>query len=159
VISAWIGQALVTDVKTTSSQHLPHRNLYTRIKASANGVGVFAIRDIPQGTPLFVGDVGGTVGIPVSEVEAIADEEVRRMYTDFCPVVNDCFVAPKDFNQITMGWYLNHSAEPNVAALKDLRFIASRFIPKGEELVSDYTTYSAHAADFVGKWKEPGAQT
>jgi uncharacterized protein len=149
----------VTDVKTTSSQHLPHRNLYTRIKASANGVGVFAIRDIPQGTPLFMGDVGGTVAIPVSEVEAIADEEVRRMYTDFCPVVNDCFVAPTDFNQITMGWYLNHSAEPNVAALKDLRFIASRFIPKGEELVSDYTTYSAHATDFVGKWKEPGAQT
>jgi hypothetical protein len=140
---------LVTDVKTTSSQNLPHYNLYTRIKVSANGVGVFAIRDIPEGTPLFAGDVGETVAIPVFEVEAIADEEVRRMYTDFCPVINGCFVAPKDFNQITMEWYLNHSDEPNVAALKDLRFIASRFIPKGEELLSDYTTYSAHAPDFL----------
>jgi SET domain-containing protein len=64
-------------------------------------------------------------------------------------VINGCFVAPKDFNQITMEWYLNHSDEPNVAALKDLRFIASRFIPKGEELLSDYTTYSAHAPDFL----------
>ena len=146
-------------MKTTSSLLLPHRNLYTRIKISRNGVGVFAIRDIPEGTLLFVGDVGGTVMIPVSEVKEIADEEVRRMYTDFCPVVNGCFVAPKDFNQITMGWYLNHSAEPNVAVLEGLRFIASRLIPKGEELVSDYTTYSEHAADFVGKWKEPGAQT
>ena len=158
-ISAWIGRGLVTDVKTISIQNPPHHNLYTRIKVSANGVGVFAIRDIPQGTPLFAGDVGETVAIAVSEVEAIADEEVRRMYTDFCPVINGCFIAPKDFNQITMGWYLNHSAEPNVAASEDLRFIASRFIPKGEELLSDYTTYSAHAPDFVGRWKKPDAQT
>ena len=158
-ISAWIGRVLVTDVKMTPNQHLPHHNLYTRIKVSANGVGVFAIRDIPEGAPLFAGDIGETVAIAASEVEAIADEEVRRMYTDFCPVVNGCFVAPKDFNQITMGWYLNHSAEPNVAASEDLRFIASRFIAKGEELLSDYTTYSAHAADFVRRWKEPGAQT
>jgi SET domain len=146
-------------MKKISSQHLPHRNLYTRIMVSTNGVGVFAIRDIPEGTRLFVGDAGGTVAIPVPEVEAIADEEVRRMYTDFCPVVNDCFVAPRDFNQITMGWYLNHSAEPNVAASNDLQFIASRFIPKGEELVSDYTTYSDHADKFVGRWKVPGAKS
>jgi uncharacterized protein len=149
----------VTDVKATSSPNPPHHNLYTRIKVAAHGVGVFAIRDIPEGTPLFAGDAGETVAIPVSEVETIADEEVRRMYTDFCPVINGCFVAPRDFNQITMGWYLNHSAEPNVAASEDLRFIASRFIPRGEELLSDYRTYSAHAPDFVGRWKKPGAQT
>jgi uncharacterized protein len=149
----------MTDGNTTSSQNPPHHNLYTRIKISANGVGVFAIRDIPEGTPLFAGDVGETVAIPVSEVEAIVGEEVRRMYIDFCPVVDGCFVAPRDFNQITMGWYLNHSDKPNVAASEELRFIASRFIPKGEELLTDYTTYSAHAPDFVGRWKEPGAQT
>lgn len=159
--SAPIGRVSANDgciaksMNTTSSRHLPHCNLYTRIKVSPNGVGVFAIREIPEGTRLFFCDIGGTVAIPVSEVETIADQEVRQMYIDFCPVINDCFVAPLDFNQITMGWYLNHSAEPNVAVSKDLEFIALKLIPRGEELVSDYTTYSDRAASYVGKWNDP----
>ena len=38
----------------------------------------------------------------------------RRIYFDFCPLVDGAFVAPQDFNQITMAWYLNHSDVPNV---------------------------------------------
>jgi uncharacterized protein len=101
---------------------LPHRNLYTRIKASPNGVGLFAIRDIPCGTTLFVGDVSHTVRVPVSVVESITDPEVRQMYIEFCPVVGNHFVAPSDFNQITMSWYLNHSETPNVVVVPELQF-------------------------------------
>jgi uncharacterized protein len=133
---------------------LPHRNLYTRIKASAKGVGLFAIRDIPCGTILFVGDVGHTVMIPVSIVDNIADHEVRRMYIDFCPVVNNHFVAPRDFNQITMSWYLNHSDTPNVVAIPELQFVTSRFVAAGEELTADYKTYSDHAGKYVAAWHD-----
>jgi hypothetical protein len=119
---------------------------------SADGIGVFAIRDIAQGMRLFVGDIGKVVVVPVHEVEAIADEEVKAMYRDFCPVVDGHYFAPADFNQMTMSWYLNHSAEPNVAVLDDLNLVASRFIPKGEELRSDYTKYSELAVDQVKNW-------
>jgi hypothetical protein len=134
------------------SDNLPHRNLYTRIRATRTGVGVFAIRDIPEGTQLFVGDVGETVALPISDVEAIADDEIRRVYVDFCPVIDGCYIAPVDFNQITMAWYLNHSNEPNVVVSEDLQLFASRLISRGEELISDYTTYSDHAPSYVRKW-------
>jgi uncharacterized protein len=131
---------------------LPHRNLYTRIKSSSRGVGLFAIKDIPQGTMLFVGDLGDTVKVPVSEVEAIADLEVRRMYIDFCQIVDNHFVAPNDFNRMTMGWYLNHSDTPNVVVDSQLQCMASTFVAAGNELTADYRTYSDHAAKYVAEW-------
>jgi len=130
----------------------PHRNLHTRLYPSKDGIGVFAIRDIPKGTRLFVGDTGETVPVPQLEVEQITDEEVRRMYTDFCPLVDGHYIAPVDFNQMTMGWYLNHSSDPNVMVLENMCFVASKFIAKGAELCTDYTTYSESAKDYVKDW-------
>jgi uncharacterized protein len=131
---------------------LPHRNLYTRIKASQKGVGLFAIRDIPQDTKLFVGDFGDIVKVPASEVEAIADPEVRQMYIDFCPVVDNHFVAPNDFNLMTMGWYLNHSDTPNVVVDSQFQSTTSTFVAAGNELTADYRTYSDHAAKHLAAW-------
>jgi hypothetical protein len=133
--------------------HLPHRNLYTRIKASAEGVGLFAIRDIPQGTKLFVGDLCPTVRIPFSEVARVADPAVRQMYIDFCPFVGEHFLAPQDFNQMTMSWYLNHSDTPNVIVTPDLQFMTSQFIASGTELTADYRTYSDHAGEYIASWQ------
>jgi hypothetical protein len=135
-----------------SEDQPPHRNLYTRIKASSKGVGLFAIRSIPKGTQLFVGDVGNTVRILVSTVNKISDAEVRRMYTDFCPVVDNYFIAPIDFNQMTMSWYMNHSDAPNVTVVSDLQFVASKVIHVGEELTTNYTTFSDHALTYVRIW-------
>lgn len=131
---------------------VPHCNLYTRLRAGPNGVGVFAIRDIAAGTILFVGDTAATTRIPVDEVEQIEDPEIRQMYLDFCPVVDGAFVAPQSFNQLTMGWYLNHSGAPNVLCERGLRFLTRRFVMKGEELTVDYSTYSESAADAVQSW-------
>jgi uncharacterized protein len=135
-----------------SEDQPPHRNLYTRIKASSKGVGLFAIRSIPKGTQLFVGDVGNTVRILVSSVDKIPDAEVRQMYADFCPVVDNYFIAPSDFNQMTMSWYMNHSDEPNVTVVPELQFVTSRVVPVGEELTANYTTFSDHASAYVGTW-------
>jgi uncharacterized protein len=131
---------------------LPHRNLYTRIKASQKGVGLFAIRDIPRYTELFVGDFSDIVKVPVAEVEAIADLELRQMYIDFCPVVDDHFVAPSDFNQMTMSWYLNHSDTPNVAVDSQFQCTTSTLVAAGNELTADYRTYSGHASKYVSTW-------
>jgi SET domain-containing protein len=130
----------------------PHSNLYTRIGRASHGVGVVAIRDIPPGTELFMGDYGATVRIPIAEVEAIEDPEIRRMYFDFCPEEKAAFIAPADFNQLTMGWHLNHSDAPNVKVEPGMRFVCSRLIRKGEELTTDYAAYSDSAKRLIANW-------
>jgi hypothetical protein len=134
--------------------NFPHQNLYTRLKACSKGIGVFAIREIPKATRLFVGDVGETVHVLVSEVDRLEDAELRRMYYDFCPVKDRCFIAPIDFNQMAMGWYLNHSDDPNVKVDDRLQFFTSRLITIGDEVTADYTTYSQHASKHIRSWKE-----
>jgi hypothetical protein len=131
---------------------MPHRNLYTRLKISAHGVGVFAIRDIPDGLRLFEGDTGTVVRVPRAVVDQIQDVEMRRMYFDFCPIQGDNFIAPLDFNQLTMAWYMNHSVNANVQADDTLHFIARRPITAGEELTTDYTSFSDHALHLVAQW-------
>ena len=148
----------ITDFGEEASQaRLPHLNLHTRIQQADYGVGVFAIHEIPAGVTLFEGDNGATVMVPVSVVEEIADEAVRRMYLDFCPQEGTAFIAPRDFNQLTMGWYLNHSNTPNVSVDADGRFRTKYLICKGEELTTDYATYSASANRLIPHWAVPGA--
>jgi hypothetical protein len=131
---------------------MPHRNLYTRLKISSHGVGVFAIKDIPRGLRLFEGDVGAVVRVPRAVVDQIQDPEIRRMYFDFCPMQAGDFIAPVDFNQLTMAWYMNHSINANVQTDGALQFVARRPIAVGEELTTDYTHFSEHAAHLVTRW-------
>ncbi len=139
---------------TTGNEAVPHANLYTRLQPSpGKGIGLFAIRDIPQGLDPFRGDVGPTVLLALSNFDKIEDPEIRRFYLDFCPFIDGAFVAPADLNQITPSWYMNHSKEPNVASDRDATFVASRLIRKGEELTVDYTRFSDHAERYARDWK------
>ena len=144
-----------TSIPSTSSD-LPHANLYTRIRTSSVGVGVFAIRDIPKGVEPFLGDVGNVMSVPVSLVDALENNEIRKIYRDFCPVLDGAFVAPRDFNRMAIGWYLNHSETPNVEVTPEMHFVAARLIRCGEELTTDYSTYSESAARLTSTWKSIG---
>lgn len=137
---------------------LPHSHLFTRLQPSpSRGIGVFAIRDIPAGTNPFIGDRNDAVEVPVGVVEALDDPEMRRMYVDFCPVVDGCFIAPIDFSQLTQSWYLNHSDQPNVVCDAEMSFRTNVLIPRGEELTTDYRTFSEHADRFIGNGAVPFA--
>ena len=139
---------------TGSHGPLPHDNLYARLGAApGKGVGVFAIRDIPAGVNPFRGDPGGTVRVPAAWVDAIADEASRRMYLDFCPLVDGHYLAPADFNALTVSWYMNHADEPNMACDPEIAFVACRPIEAGEELTVDYRTFSDHAARYAALWR------
>ena len=85
----------------------------------------------------------------MADFEQIEDPAIRQMYFDFCPVVDGFLIAPADFNQITMGWYLNHSDRPNVVVRDDLHFSTRTRIAAGEELTADYSTYSEQTAAFI----------
>jgi SET domain-containing protein len=120
---------------------LPHSNVYTRLKPSAiHGVGVFAIRDIPKGTRLFDGN---------EEITWIDERQIaqlppslREMYEDFCIIKDGRYGCPRNFNSLTMGWYLNDSPTPNVILDDDYNMYAARDISKGEELTIDSSRFS-----------------
>lgn len=120
----------------------PHFGVYARLAPSKiHGVGVIAIRRIPKGTYVFVGDDEEMTWIRKSSIAKISGP-LKKLYRDFCVVRNGNFGCPGNFNQLTLPWYLNHSSKPNLAADKDLRFFSIRDIKCGEELTVDYSTYS-----------------
>jgi SET domain-containing protein len=121
---------------------LPHHGVYTRLQPSTiHGVGVFAILPIPAGTYIFEPDDDELVSISEREVTDLP-EPLRRLYQDFCPKENGKYQCPSNLNKLTPSWFLNHSNQPNVAADKELKFYALRDISPGEELTSNYSTYS-----------------
>lgn len=141
---------------TNTDGSAPHARLYTRLRSSqGKGVGVFAIREIPQGLDPFLGDGGGTALVPRAVVERIEDAELRQVYLDFCPLVGEHYLAPVDFNRMTIAWYMNHSDQPNVVADPDVNFVAACTIGRGEELTVDYRTFSDHAGQFIARWRTP----
>ena len=66
----------------------------------------------------------------------------RRLYQDYCVLEEGTYYGPESFNTLTMAWYLNHADEPNLEYSEGSRFTARRDIKSGEELTSDYRTYS-----------------
>ncbi|MFA5127181.1 MAG: SET domain-containing protein [Patescibacteria group bacterium] len=125
---------------------LPHYQVYTRLKPSKiHGVGVFAIRHIPKGVRIFLGEKTQIVWIKESTIKKLSPE-YRRLYDDFCLLKKGRLACPANFNQLAPGWYLNHSKKPNVALDKKMDFFTLRNIRKGEELTVDYTTYSEQPA-------------
>lgn len=124
-------------------ESLPHTNLYTRLKPSVlGGVGVFAICDIPKGAYIFQGDATKTVTVPIETLDTLPPA-IRKMYEDFCAFEPYGMVCPESFNAMSIAWFLNHSeTDPNVGCDEEYKFFTLRDVQEGEELVSDYGTYS-----------------
>jgi FRG domain-containing protein/SET domain-containing protein len=136
-----LGRAVTLNWKDKTSIP-PHSDVDTRLgQSKIHGVGVFAIRHIKKGTPLFGNDDGGVIWIKKSATAKV-DRESKRLYEDFAVVKNGQYGCPPSFNRLTPAWYLNESKTPNVLSGKDYRFYAGRDIRKGEELTVDYSTYS-----------------
>jgi len=123
----------------------PHDSVYTRLAPSnIHGVGVFAIRDIPKDANIFSGDSSKMVWVDRSEIEN-SDVEIKKLYDDFCIIKGNKYCCPDNFNNLTVGWYLNESTDdPNVRCDEKFDFYALRDIKKGEELTVDYSTFSEY---------------
>ena len=124
---------------------LPHEGVYTRLRRSnIHGAGVFAVRDIPKDTNVFSTDESEVVWIDKKEITGL-EPGVKKLYDDFCIIKGDKYGCPKNFNNLTVAWYLNESRDnPNVRCTDDYDFIAIRDIKTGEELTVDYSTYSEY---------------
>ncbi|WP_165226871.1 SET domain-containing protein-lysine N-methyltransferase [Aquisphaera insulae] len=121
--------------------------VYARLQPSPiHGVGVFAIRRIPAGVYPFEPDPCDILWIPKSEVDR-SEPRFAELYRDFCIPKGDMLGCPRNFNEMTLSWYVNFSRHPNLACDAEYRFYAIRDILAGEELTLDYTTYSDYRPD------------
>jgi hypothetical protein len=126
----------------TSQRRPAHTGVFTRLAPSHKfpGIGVFAIRDIPAGANVFAGDDNEMREIDPNDLIGI-EPEIKKLYCDFCVFKDGKIKGPTNFNNLTVGWYLNHSDEPNVLCGSDYDFFTARDIKKGEELTVNYSTY------------------
>ncbi len=123
------------------------KNIYCRLKPSRiEGIGVFAVRDIPKGVNIFKA---------MRKIKFIAidkrlifentkiDKEIKKMVDDFYVIKKNKIYSPKfSLNEIDMSFFVNHSVKPNLIDKKGEKFFTLRDIKKGEELTVDYSKYS-----------------
>jgi len=125
---------------------------YTRIgRSKIHGVGVIAIRDIPEGTLPFR-YVKNPINIYHEKTSKIHKDDLtqappylKKLVKDFFfPDEKGYYEVPADgFNSLDISFYMNHSLTPNVDFVDNgttfLEFVTNRKIKKGEELVINYT--------------------
>lgn len=133
---------MTSRIKTRHRFRPPHAGVSVRLGVSKiHGVGVFAIKKIKKGQLVFEGDDGDLVWVRKGAVSRLSPT-VRQLYEDFCVEKEGKYGCPKNFDLLTVAWYLNHSTRPNVRSDDEYRFFAIRDINPGEELTADYRTYS-----------------
>jgi hypothetical protein len=143
--------SLRREIKKLTTPHLAaaHAGVYTRLLKSTHGIGVFAVKDIPEGTNVFAGDTNEMREIDKNDFAQV-EPAIRQLYEDFCVWKDGKIRGPANFNNLTVGWYLNHSDTPNVRCDEhSYDFIATRCIKKGEEITADYTTYDDRPLNFT----------
>jgi SET domain-containing protein len=127
-------------------------NIYCRLMPSKiSGVGVFAMRDIPKGAELFKTFLDYQLTpIPMDLIanDKKISKEIKDFACDMYPIhQGNLYAYRAGLNAIDISFFINHSDHPNVATKKDNgSFFAARKIKKGEELFSDYRTYSEETA-------------
>lgn len=98
------------------------------------GVGVFATHDIPKGTHLFKN---------AFKTRTMSVKDVPSALLKYCIYINDneC-LCPERFDRMEIGWYINHSSNPNIARseknVKERAVHAIQQIHAGDEILIDY---------------------
>jgi len=100
------------------------------------GVGVFTTHKIKKGTRLRVFSGEPTRKMRMSEVKK---NPILAKFVEFFGVANNGIVSiPANFSCLAVGWYLNHSDNPNAYHDENYRYYASRDIEEGEEILINY---------------------
>lgn len=120
------------------------KNTFCRLKKSnIEGVGIFAIRDIPEGANPFLG-VNKQKWHKISNEELkTLDEEIQKMVSDFFGAdKKGNFLVPEcGLNGMDISFFLNTSKKPNIATKDGVIFKTIKKIKKGQELTVSYANY------------------
>jgi len=118
-------------------------NTWVMIRPSPiEGIGVFAIQDIPKGCrSMFSKASDQEQWIPVTkaEVEKLP-AHAKALIENYCLYDDENYFIPDyGFKKMDLVNFLNHSDTPNVISIHDGEFFeAIRDIKQGEELLIDY---------------------
>ncbi len=118
-------------------------NTYVMLRPSPiEGVGVFAITDIPKGCRDMFSEPDANdewVTVPKKEAEALPPH-AQFIVGNYCLYDDDNYFIPaQGFKKIDLSLFLNHADIPNVISINDGDYFeALRDIKAGEELVIDY---------------------
>jgi hypothetical protein len=102
-----------------------------------DGVGVFALTDIPAGFILFQDVEPDTIHIPFTQMH---DQSIVNYLKSTCNSDEFGIWLSRTYNNINMSYYINHSETPNV--FHDLtldRYVTITNIQTGHELTCTYT--------------------
>jgi hypothetical protein len=120
---------------------LPHENVYARLRPSAHrdgGIGVFAIRKIKRGAPVFAGENEEILWLAKNAILPRTSGKVRKLYSDFALAKDGRYGCPPNFNRLTIAWYLRQTRKgerPNLRCNTDgYSFFALKDINPGDEL-------------------------
>lgn len=103
------------------------------------GVGLFVLHDIEKDTRLRI--YGDQIEDDIDRARRLEEKDIPEELLAYCVHKGNGIIAcPHDFGKMEIGWYMNHSANPNVRQEKHKWFFAIRDIKKGEELLLDYNT-------------------
>jgi hypothetical protein len=123
-------------------QQLRARSYVMLRPSPIEGIGVFAICDIPKGCREMFGPPDAPdawVAVPRAEIERLP-AHARALVENYC-LYDDVnyFVPAEGFAKLDLSLFLNHSDTPNVVSVDEGAFFeAVRDIAVGEELVIDY---------------------
>jgi SET domain-containing protein len=118
-------------------------NTWVMIKPSPiEGIGVFALRDIPKGCRSMFSqsnDYEQWISVPKTEVDQLP-VHAKALIENYCLYDADNYFVPNyGFKKMDLVNFLNHADKPNIISINDGEFFEALLdIKKGEELVIDY---------------------
>ena len=118
-------------------------NTWVMIKPSPiEGIGVFALQDIPKGCRSMFSKAIETeqwISISKKEIEDLP-AHAKALIENYCLYDEENYFVPDyGFKKMDLVNFLNHSDEPNIISINEGEFFeAIRDIKKDEELVIDY---------------------
>ena len=96
------------------------------------GIGVFATHNIPKNTKITALFPDGFL------VTKRNRNEIPDIFIDYCIARdNDLYDCPRRFNQMEIGWYLNHSDSANLRFDSEAHY-TTRDVNAGEEMFINY---------------------
>lgn len=118
-------------------------NTWVMLKPSPiEGIGVFALRDIPKGCRDMFGkpdDAADWITVSKNEIETLP-AHAQFLVGNYCLYDEENYFVPaQGFKKIDLSLFLNHSDGPNIISVNDGDYFeAIRDIKAGDELVIDY---------------------
>lgn len=112
--------------------------------SATHGVGVCTTTPIAKGEFLRLWHAEDYRFVTFDEAEN--DPELREVRDIYCVTDATGYHCPLDFHRMSIGWYMNHSDDPNVRYADTVKYeyFAIRDIAAGEEIFCDYRTLTPY---------------